>query len=68
MKDKKYRNVKDHCLRTGEYRGAVHSISNLRYNTPKTVHIAFNNGSHYDYSFIKKESGGKFEKQFTCFG
>ena len=34
-KDKKYRKVRGHCHYTGEYRGAVHSISNLKYIVPK---------------------------------
>ena len=32
---KKYRKVGDHCHYTGKYRGAVHSISNLKYSVPK---------------------------------
>ena len=34
-KGKKYRKVRDHCHYTEEYRGAVYSICNLRYNIPK---------------------------------
>ena len=30
VKDKKYDTVRDHCHYAGEYRGAVHSIRNLK--------------------------------------
>ena len=40
---------------TGEYRGAVHSKSNLKYSVPKKIPIAFHNGSDYDYHLIIKE-------------
>ena len=33
--DKNYRKVRDHCHFTGKYRGAAHSICNLRFNVPK---------------------------------
>ena len=32
--DKKYYKVRDYCQYTGKYRGAAHSICNLRYKTP----------------------------------
>ena len=35
LKDKKYRQVRDHCHCTGEYRGPEHSIGNLKYSVPK---------------------------------
>ena len=38
-KDKKYFKVRDHY--TGEYRGAAHSICNLKYSVPKEIPIAF---------------------------
>ena len=37
MKDKKYREVRDHCRYTGEYRGAAHSICNLKFSVPKNL-------------------------------
>ena len=55
LKDKKYRKVRDHCHYTGEYRGAAHSICNLKYSVPKEVPLVFDNGSNYDYRFIIKE-------------
>ena len=42
-----------------QYRGAVHSIYNLKYSVPKKSPIAFHNGSNYDYHSIK------FKKKFT---
>ena len=68
MKDKKYCKAKDHCHYTGEYRGIVHSICNLKYNVPKKIARAFHNGSKYDYHFIIKELAEEFKKQFTSLG
>ena len=67
-KDKKYRKVRDHCHYTGEYRGAAHSISNLKYSVPKEISIAFYNGTNHDYHFIMKELAEEFEKEITCLG
>ena len=53
-KCKKYYKFRDHCHHTGEYRGAAHSICNLKYSVPKEVLIVFHKGSNYDYHFIKK--------------
>ena len=33
---KLYHKVRDYCHYTGKFRGAAHSIFNLRYKTPKT--------------------------------
>ena len=35
LKGKKYCKVRDHCHYKGEYRGAVHSICNLKCSVPK---------------------------------
>ena len=68
MKDKRYLKVSNHFHDTGEYRGAVHSICNLKCSVPKKIPIAFYNGSNYDYHFIIKRLSEKFKKQFTCLG
>ena len=68
MGDKKYRIATDHFHYTGEYRGAAHSICNLKYSVPKRIPIAFHNESNYNYHFIIKELAEEFKKQFTCLG
>ena len=68
MKDKKYCKVRDHCHYTGEYRGAAHSIFNLKYRVPKKIPIVLHSGSNYAYLFIIKELIEEFEKQFTALG
>ena len=53
-KIKKYCRVSEHCHYRGEYRGAAHSIFNLKYSVPKRISIVFHNGSNYNYHFIIK--------------
>ena len=67
-KDKNYRKVRDHCHYTGKYRGAAHSICNLKFNVPNEIPVVFHNGSNYDYHFIIKELANEFEGQFECLG
>ena len=38
---KPHHKVRDHCHYTGKFRGAAHSICNLRYKTPKKVPMPF---------------------------
>ena len=66
MKDKKYRKVRDLCHNTEEYRGAAHSICDLKHSVPKGISIDFHNGSNDDYHFIIKLLTEEFEKQLTC--
>ena len=66
--DKKYHKVRDHCHYTGKFRGAAHSICNLRYKTPKEIPVVFHNGSTYDYHFIIKQLAKEFDGQFECLG
>ena len=67
-KIKKYCKITDHCHYAREYRGAVHSICNLKYSVPKETPIAFHNGYYYDCHFIIKELSEEFGEQFTCLG
>ena len=60
LADKKDRRVRNHCDYTGKYRGAAHSICNLKCSVPIKIHIFFHNGSSYDYHFIIKELAEEF--------
>ena len=66
MKNNKYLKVRGHCHYTEEYRGAAHTICNLKYSTPKKILTVFHNGCNYDYHFIIKELAEKLKKQFPC--
>ena len=66
--NKNYFKVKDHCHYTGKYRGAAHSICNLRYKTLKEIPVVFLSGSTYDYHFIIKGLAEEFEGPFECLG
>ena len=48
------RKVRDHCHYTGKYRGAGHSICNLKFNVPNDIPVVFHSFSH--------------ERQFECLG
>ena len=65
---KLYHKVRDHCHYTGKFRGAAHSICNLRYKTPKEISVVFHNGSTYDYHFIIKQLAKEFDGQIGCLG
>ena len=65
---KKYFNVKEYCHYTGEYRGAAHSICNLKFSLRKEILVAFHNKSNYDYCFNIKQPGEECEGQLTCLG
>ena len=42
--DKNYRKVRDHSHFTGKYRGAAHSMCNLRFAGPNKIPVVFHNG------------------------
>ena len=68
FKNINYQKVRDHCHFTGKYRGAAHSICNLKFNVPNEIPVVFQNGSNYYYHFIIKELANEFERQFECLG
>ena len=49
---------------TGKYRGAAHSICNLRYKIPREIPVVFHNGSAYDYHFIIRQLAKEFKSNF----
>ena len=63
-----YKKVRDHCHYTGKFRGAAHSICNLRYKVPQEIPVKIHNGSKYDYHFIIRELAEEFKGQFECLG
>ena len=67
-KFKLYKKVIDHCLFTGNFRGAAHSICNLRYSVSREIPVKIRNSSKYDYHFIIKELAEEFKGEFECLG
>ena len=65
---KLYKKVRDHCHFTGNFRGAAHNISNLRYKVPKEIPVVIHTGLGYDYHFIIKQLAEQVKGQFECFG
>ena len=65
---KLYRKVRDYCHYTGKFRGAAHSICNVKYNTPKEILVVFHNGPTYDYHFIINKFAKEFNGQLECLG
>ena len=51
-KAKKHRKVRDHDHYTGKFRGAAHSICNLRYSTQKDIPVFFHDGTNYEFNLI----------------
>ena len=68
--DENYKNrrkVKDHCHYTGKFRGAAHSIYNLRYKLPKDIPIIIHNAS-YDTHFVINQLAEKFKDELNYIG
>ena len=68
-KFKKYRKVRDHDHYTGKFRGAGHSICNLRYKTQREIPVVLHNDSNYDYHFIINTLAKEFKGySIECLG
>ena len=65
---KSFKKVRDHCHYTGKYRGAAHSLCNLRYQEQRVISIVIQNGSKYDFHLLIKELAKKFKSQIKCIG
>ena len=66
---KLYHKVRDHCHYTRRFRGAAHSIWNLRYKLPKTkIPVVFHNGSIYKNHFKINQLAKEFDGQLECLG
>ena len=61
-----YKKVIDHCHYTEKYRGAAHSICNLRYWEQRESPVVLHNGSNYDFHLIIKELAKKFRTNIKC--
>ena len=66
--NKNNKKVRDHCNYTGKYRGAAHSICNLRYKVPRKIPVVFHNRSIYGYHFIIEQIAKDFKGRFGCLG
>ena len=49
---KNYKKLRDHCHYTGKYRGAAHSLCNLRYQEQRDIPVILHNGTEYDFHLI----------------
>ena len=58
--------VGDHYHYKREYRGATHSICNLKFSVLDKISIVFHKGSNHEYHFIIKKLTEEFKGQFTC--
>ena len=64
--NRKHTKVCDHDHYTGKYRGAAHSICNLRYSTQKVIPVLFHNGSNYDFNLTITELAEEFKSELRC--
>ena len=48
-------NVRDHCHKTGRYRGPACNICNLNYKHQNFIPVIFHNGKGYDFNLLFNE-------------
>ena len=65
--DENFKKVKDHCHYTGKFRGAAHSICNLRYKVPDNLPIIIHN-ANYDTHFVINQLAKEFDGDLDCIG
>ena len=63
---KKQKKVRDHDHYTGKFRGAAHSICNLRYSVQRDIPVFFHNGTNYDFNLIINELAKEFRSELQC--
>ena len=63
-KFKLYQKISDHFHYTGKFRGAAHSICNLKFKVPKEIPVVLHNSLTYDCHFT--ELAKIFKGQFEC--
>ena len=69
MKKKKfkiYQNVRDYCHYKEKFRGASHSICNLKYKVPQEIPVKIHSGSKYEYHLLIEELAEEFKGGFEC--
>ena len=62
----KLKKVMDHDHYTGKYRGAAHSICNLRYRTQTDIPVVIHNGSNYDFKLLMRHFAKYFKEDIRC--
>ena len=65
---KNYKKIRDHCHYTGIYRGAAHSLCNLRYQEQRDIPVIIHNGSIYDFHLLIKDLAKEFKSDMHCLG
>ena len=52
----------------GKYRGAAHSLCNLRYKEQRNIPVIIHNGSNYDFHLLIKDLAKGFKSDICCLG
>ena len=65
-KAKNHKKVRDHDHYTGKFRGAAHSICNLRYSTQIHIPVFFHNGTNHDFNLLIEEFAKEYKSDINC--